>query len=72
MSVKKFILNTDANNSGLEDVLSQEIDGQVRANAHCSKCLSKLELKYAKRMIHMELLAIISSIKTSIVSNKIK
>ncbi|GFU73308.1 retrovirus-related Pol polyprotein from transposon 412 [Trichonephila clavipes] len=53
---KQFILDTDASHESIGAVLSQEIDGQERAIAYFSKCMSKPERNYC--VPRKELLAI--------------
>ncbi|GFX21614.1 hypothetical protein TNCV_1400281 [Trichonephila clavipes] len=58
---KPFILDTDASNESVGEVLSQEIDGQERVVAYWSKCLSKPERNYC--VTRKELLAIVKAIE---------
>lgn len=56
-----FVLDTDASNSGLGAVLSQEIDGKERIIANFSRMLNKPERKYC--VTRKELLGLVDSIK---------
>ncbi|GFX09382.1 retrovirus-related Pol polyprotein from transposon 412 [Trichonephila clavipes] len=58
---KQFILDTDASHESIGAVLSQEIDGQERAIAYFSKCLSKPERNYC--VTRKELLAIVKAVE---------
>ena len=45
---KPFLLDTDASQKGIGDVLLQEIDGQEKIIAIVSRSLSKAERKYSE------------------------
>ena len=57
----KFILDTDASNTGIGAVLSQEQDGEERVIAYSSRSLSKAERRYC--VTRKELLAVVHFIK---------
>lgn len=57
----RFILDTDASNTGIGGVLSQVIDGQEKVIAYYSKILAKPERNYC--VTRRELLAIVESVK---------
>ena len=57
----RFILDTDASNTGMGAVLSQQVDGQERVVAYASKTLNAGQRNYCTT--HKELLAVVTFIK---------
>jgi hypothetical protein len=58
---KTFILDTDASQTAIGAVLSQEFDGKEQVIAYMSKALNKAKQSYC--VTRKELLAVVSSLK---------
>ena len=56
-----FILESDAGNSGIGDLLSQQQDGEKRVIAYLQSALSHAERNYC--VTHKELLAVVKAVK---------